>query len=67
MMSNHFFISTEVSSQKRSSSSTIISYKKYKSIDKDVFLVKLGVFSLFLYPPDDIDNLVDLAECVCGY
>ena len=37
-----------------------VSYRKYKSIDKDAFLADLRLFSLALDPQDDMHHLVDL-------
>jgi len=53
MLSDHFLISMDVSLQKQSISAKVISYRKYKSLDKDVFLADLWVSSLVLDPPDD--------------
>ena len=41
-------------------SATVISYRKYKSIDMKVFLADLLIFSLILDPPDVVDKFVDL-------
>jgi len=60
MLSDHFLINIDVSFQKQSFSAKVISYRKYKSIDKESFLADLRVSSLVLDPPDDIDHLVDL-------
>jgi len=51
MLSNHFLTNINVSV-----SAKVISYRKYKSIDKDAFLANLQVSSLVLDPPDDVDQ-----------
>ncbi|KAK2148286.1 hypothetical protein LSH36_505g01065 [Paralvinella palmiformis] len=40
----------------------IISYRRYKSIDKEAFLADLRVVSLVLDSPDDVDHLVDIYD-----
>ena len=40
----------------------VISYRRYKPIDKEAFLADLRVSSLVLDPPDDVDRLVDLYD-----
>jgi len=41
-------------------SAKVISYRKYKSIDKEALLADLRVSSLILDPPDDMNHLIDL-------
>ena len=60
MVSDHFLVNINVSLHKQSVSAKVISYRKYKSIDKESFLADLLVSSLVLDPPDDVDQLVDL-------
>jgi len=60
MVSDHFLVNINVSLHKQSVSAKVISYRKYKSIDKEAFLADLLVSSLVLDPPDDVDQLVDL-------
>jgi len=43
-------------------SAKVISYRKYKSIDKEAFLAHLRVSSLVLDPPNDVNHLVDLYD-----
>jgi len=62
MLSDHFLININISVQKQSVSAKDISYRKYKSIDKEAFLADLRVSSLVLDPPDDVDHLVDLYD-----
>jgi len=57
MLSDHFLINVDVSLQKQSVSDKVISYRKYKSIDKDVFLAYLRIYSLVL---DDVDHLANI-------
>jgi len=61
-LSDHFLINIGVSLQEQSVSAKVISYKKYRSIDKDAFLADVGISprSLVYDLPDDIDRLVDL-------
>ena len=60
MLSDHFLININVSLQKQSVSAKVISYRKYRSIDKDMFLADLRVSSHVLNPPDDQYHPVDL-------
>ena len=62
MLSDHFLVDINVSLQKQSVSAKDISYRRYKSIDKEAFLADLRVSSLVLDPPDDVDHLVDLYD-----
>jgi len=62
MLSDHFLVNINVSLQKQSVSAKVISYRKYRSIDKEAFLADLRVSSLVLDPPDDVDHLVDLYD-----
>jgi len=52
MLSDHFLVNFNVSLQKQSVSAKVISYRRYKSIDKEAFLADLPVSSLVLDPPD---------------
>jgi len=62
MLSDHFLVNINVSLQKQSVSVKVISYRRYKSIDKKAFLADFRVSSLVLDPPDDVDHLVDLYD-----
>ncbi|KAK2151927.1 hypothetical protein LSH36_345g00012 [Paralvinella palmiformis] len=62
MLSDHFLVNINLSLQKQSVSAKVISYRRYKSIDKESFLADLRVSSLVLDPPDDVDHLVDLYD-----
>ncbi|KAK2169189.1 hypothetical protein LSH36_12g34021 [Paralvinella palmiformis] len=62
MLSDHFLVDINVSLQKQSVSAKVISYRRYKSIDKEAFLADLRVSSLVMDPPDDVDHLVDLYD-----
>ena len=44
----------------------VISYKQYKSIDKDHFLPNRRVSSLVLYPSNDVGHLVNLINKTLG-
>jgi len=55
MLSDHFFININVFLEKQSVSEKVISYRRYKSIDKEAFLADLRVSSRVLDPPDDVD------------
>jgi len=56
VLSDHFLIKINVSLQKQSVSAKVISYRKYKLIDKKAFLDDLWVSSLVLDPPDIVDE-----------
>jgi len=60
MLSDYFLININVSLQKQSVSARVISYRKYKSIEKEPFLGDMRVSSMVLDPPDNVDHLVDL-------
>ena len=62
-LSDHFFINNNVSLQKQSVSAKGISYRRYKSIDKEAFLADLRVYPLILGPPYYVDHLVELYDC----
>ena len=62
MLSCHFLVNINVSLQKQSGSAKVISYRRYKSIDKEAFLADLRVSSLELDPLHDVDHLVDLYD-----
>ena len=62
MLADNFLININVSWQKQSVSAKIISHRRYKSIDKQVFLADLRVSSLVLDQLDDVDHLVDLYD-----
>ena len=64
MLSANFLVNINVSLQKQSVSAKVISYRRYKSIDKEAFLADLWVSSLALDSPDDADHLVDLYDSV---
>ena len=62
MLSDHFLVNINVYVQNQSVSAQIISYRRYKSIDKEAFLADLRVVSLVLDSPDDVDHLVDIYD-----
>ena len=62
MLSDHFLVNINVSLQKQSVSAKVISYRRYKPIDKKALLADLRVSSLVLDPPNDVDHLVDLYD-----
>jgi len=57
MLSDQSLININIFSQKQSVSAKVISYRKYKVIDKEAFLADLQVSSLL---PNDVDHLGDL-------
>jgi hypothetical protein len=60
MLSDHFLVNIIVSFQKQSVSAKVISYRRYKSIDKEAFLADLRVSSLILDLYDStMRNVVD--------
>ena len=62
ILSDHFCININVSLQKQSVSNRVISNRKYKSIDKEVFFADLQISFLVLNPADDVDHLVDFHD-----
>ena len=62
MLSDHFFININVSLHKQSVSARVISYRKYKSIAKEIFLADFWFSSFVLDTLDDVDHQVDLYD-----
>ena len=60
MLSDHFLVNIEVSVNKSPVSTKTVSYCKYQSIDKDIFLADLKATRLILDLPEDLDQMVDL-------
>jgi len=60
MLSDHFLVNIDVSLQKPSVPTKTMSYRKYRSIDKDAFANDLRASHLIIDPPNDLDQLVDL-------
>ena len=57
MLFDHFLVNSEVSLKKLPVSTKTVSYSKYKSIDKYVFIADLKTTCLVLDPPTDITSV----------
>ena len=60
MLSDQFFINSDVSLERPFSPATSVSYRSYRLIEINAFLIDLKDTQLLLDPPKGFDRLVDL-------
>ena len=60
LLSDHFLINIKASLERPFSPATSVSYRSYRLIDINAFLLDLKDIQLLLDPPKGLDELVDL-------